>query len=675
MAQRQAPNLKDAQNIVRQRLSVYAKELPKLRAVVGRSGGSVEVDNPDKAKQGYVYVRVRGDDKALWEVLNFQGSLVWNTPVIIQLYDEENNIWAIKEVDRAFFAKTGGFEGRANLAAHAPSHAWPDGNPGEDPINVYARNIVPLRAFAIPGQGLTIFVAPARVPDAVGGVQIYQGGQTTIPGGSLPAAGQIRFVLISLDLSDLSLTQTLGDPTADGPAVVPPIPDVPADEVPSCLVLLKNGDTDLDETRFADYRLFVSSPVAAKVFQLWESDFGNVAAEAGAGGDVTFHQNIILDGIAKRIIGAGTNLPDLGHASDATKKWGDIYFGSGVQVHATGDITFTATDAWNLKSTPGTWLKFDGAAGAHAILPQNTTLPNLGSATAAERFGSLFMGSGKKLDYTGSINIQGEAGGNIIFNDDQLNVDFLVETDNEPNTLFIQGSTGFVGIGTTPTAKFNLVETYTDSSPHTAVRTDQTWSPATTSGNVFPTAFDLRPTYASTHSPTASSFLTSFRLFSTISSSGVLNVRAIDILSTNSGAGTVAAIDDIFIRPAVNSGGGAITQYRALVIGATTVAGTNYGIFQQGAGMINRFSGKVAIGGSTDPTAQLRVDQSNASASISPILIRQNDVSEQIIEFDTTIGTGNAIEAVGAKTLTPTHFVKVKIPGGLIRHFEVGTIA
>ena len=38
-----------------------------------------------------------------------------------------------------------------------------------------------------------------------------------------------------------------------------------------------------------------------------------------------------------------------------------------------------------------------------------------------------------------------------------------------------------------------------------------------------------------------------------------------------------------------------------------------------------------------------------------------------MIECITTIGTGNAIEAIGSKTLTTTHFIKVTIPGGLTR--------
>ena len=470
MAQRQAPNLKDAQNIVRQRLSVYARELPTLRAVTGRSNGSVEVDNPDKAKQGYIYVRVRGDDTALWEVLNFQGPLTWNLPVIIQLYNEEKNIWAVKEVDHTFFAKTGGFEGRANLAAHAPSHAWPDGNPGEDPINVYARNIVPLRGFAIPGQGLTIFVAPARVPDAVGGVQIYTGGQTTIPGGSLPAAGQIRFVLISLDLSDLSLTQTLGDPTADGPAVVPPIPDVPADEVPSCLVLLKNGDTDFDETRFADYRLFVSSPVAAKVYQLWESDFGNVAAEAGPAGNVTFHQNIILDGTSKAIQGVSNSRPALGDAADSTKRWGDMFMAGGRQFNVNGDFTFTA-NVWTLKGvSTSTWAAFSNAG---FIEGRNSFFPSLGSSsTAANKWGNIYLTGGSVIDSNGSLGIQAAASGEVVFNDGGADVDFRVEGTSTPNAFFVHGADGNIGKGTSsPQAPWHVLVSGTPGTPASIGRT------------------------------------------------------------------------------------------------------------------------------------------------------------------------------------------------------------
>lgn len=85
-------------------------------------------------------------------------------------------------------------------------------------------------------------------------------------------------------------------------------------------------------------------------------------------------------------------------------------------------------------------------------------------------------------------------------------------------------------------------------------------------------------------------------------------------------------------------------------------------------------TGQVGIKTST-PAAQLHVDQISTTAAIPVLYLDQADVSEEMIEFNTTIGTGNAIEAVGAKTLTTTHFIKVTLPGALTRYIPVGTIA
>ena len=71
----------------------------------------------------------------------------------------------------------------------------------------------------------------------------------------------------------------------------------------------------------------------------------------------------------------------------------------------------------------------------------------------------------------------------------------------------------------------------------------------------------------------------------------------------------------------------------------------------------------------------LVVDQPSTTAAVPVLTLDQADVSEEMIEFVSTIGVGNAIEAVGAKTLTTTHFIKVTLPGGLTRYIPAGTIA
>lgn len=73
--------------------------------------------------------------------------------------------------------------------------------------------------------------------------------------------------------------------------------------------------------------------------------------------------------------------------------------------------------------------------------------------------------------------------------------------------------------------------------------------------------------------------------------------------------------------------------------------------------------------------AAWHVDQAASDAAIPVLYLDQADVDQEMIEFATTIGVGNAIEAVGGKVLTTTHFIKISIPGGLTRYIPCGTIA
>lgn len=57
------------------------------------------------------------------------------------------------------------------------------------------------------------------------------------------------------------------------------------------------------------------------------------------------------------------------------------------------------------------------------------------------------------------------------------------------------------------------------------------------------------------------------------------------------------------------------------------------------------------------------------------VALEQLDLSEEMFEFITTIGVGNPVEAIAAKTLTTTHFIKVTLPGALTRYIPCGTIA
>lgn len=98
-----------------------------------------------------------------------------------------------------------------------------------------------------------------------------------------------------------------------------------------------------------------------------------------------------------------------------------------------------------------------------------------------------------------------------------------------------------------------------------------------------------------------------------------------------------------------------------------------------GAGIINDISLRVDAEGLPVVTVSgddlLHVNQVGAAAAIPVLRLEQADVGEDMIEFTATVGTGNAIEAVGAKSLTTTHFIKVTITGVGTVYIPVGTIA
>lgn len=83
----------------------------------------------------------------------------------------------------------------------------------------------------------------------------------------------------------------------------------------------------------------------------------------------------------------------------------------------------------------------------------------------------------------------------------------------------------------------------------------------------------------------------------------------------------------------------------------------------------------IGTGIAAPPAGKVHVDQSSTTGAIPVLVLDQADVSEPMIEFETTVGTGNTIEAVGAKTLTTTHFLKVKLPDNSIAYIPMGTIA
>jgi hypothetical protein len=63
------------------------------------------------------------------------------------------------------------------------------------------------------------------------------------------------------------------------------------------------------------------------------------------------------------------------------------------------------------------------------------------------------------IDSLGGITGTSQAGGHVVFNEGGIDADFRVESDTNANALFVQGSDGFVGIGTSSPEKAVHVKT------------------------------------------------------------------------------------------------------------------------------------------------------------------------------------------------------------------------
>ena len=194
-------------------------------------------------------------------------------------------------------------------------------------------------------------------------------------------------------------------------------------------------------------------------------------------------------------------------------------------------------------------------------------------------------------------------------------------------------------------------------------------------------------------------------------SNGTLTSEATSHLQVQGGNGGTVLVNDALLRiigedgtPAVPGTGTAVdleilnagSSVISIITGTTDVAGIQFGdgggaargyvrydnnvdeleLWAGGAEALVIDSNQDMCVGNTAASAKVHIDQASATGAKPVLLLKQTDVSEEMIELDgTTVGTGNAIEAVGAKTLTTTHFIKVTITGVGTRYIPCGTIA
>ena len=118
-------------------------------------------------------------------------------------------------------------------------------------------------------------------------------------------------------------------------------------------------------------------------------------------------------------------------------------------------------------------------------------------------------------------------------------------------------------------------------------------------------------------------------------------------------------------------------KVQALKIDAAPIAGSTVLVTSTGALAADKATVELvsSVAACNADSAVLRVEQTATDGVATCVALKQDDLNIPFITFETTIGAGNAVEAVGAKSLTTTHFIMVDVEGVGALYFPVGTIA
>lgn len=226
---------------------------PKPRFINGLLGdgrGNVEVPGrPDR-----VYARFGKENTSYFEIFNVTVPKVNNWPVKIGELPWNEGLTQVVGTNWSAFEQAGWGDTLGSTSPHAPTHEWPDGSPGSDPLNVYTRAIVPGRAYISTAAPTTIYV------------NSFEHGTTGTLWGGLPginlqplisatATGTMRYAGVYLDESANALGVVTGGTTVYTSALEPPRVSFPATGViPIARVRLYGGQSALAEADIKDAR-------------------------------------------------------------------------------------------------------------------------------------------------------------------------------------------------------------------------------------------------------------------------------------------------------------------------------------------------------------------------------------------------------------------------------------
>lgn len=224
-----------------------------VEALIGDGAANVDVSG----RLNWVWVRVRGDSDRV--------AIAYNASARLYAENDSVNLLWVKRTGIGYYAITGysgavaydiygsgsGDETGTGVKKHAWQHERRDlGEGGSDPLDVYARMIVPLRARPQTTPDLTLRVEAGFNPLTGNEIAAVTSAAFTAPA----AAGQSRWDLLYLGDDD-ALHILAGVAVGWGGTALKP--RMPFGTVPLAYVYLTNGATTITESEIVDARLIV----------------------------------------------------------------------------------------------------------------------------------------------------------------------------------------------------------------------------------------------------------------------------------------------------------------------------------------------------------------------------------------------------------------------------------
>lgn len=531
--------------------------------------------------------------------------------------------------NNATIVNTANYAAQKYLPTHHSDHEWPDFKPGPDVVNVYPRSLSMLRTY--PGEGGALTISASSLRYIKGNVLVIFPGKNSLDiSAAQPASGLARYVGIYLDPDDNTLKSVNGATTGDSPVITPDNPAFPESAILSANVRLNGDQTTFSEVDMIDVRQILDSSGAidgTRVSKLVSPD-GSVdpAFETDNSGrlsnasEFTYPwegSTISANLLVKTLDVADYNNLVLKRSTDTSfrgaqvmmlrSKAGDTAVADGITI---GILSFSGHDGTDYNEAAEITAVVDGAVSANTVPMALVFDVSADQSTGLKTRLKLAPTVVDIGDVDGTENID------IDFNDEQM---------------FLIGREGALGIGTT---SVELIQSGVTKKSQLFLETLATVNFAMTLSRQADAALSS-PVYAFARS----------RSGLTANADGDLTSTTVYLAhdGTDYNAGAL-------LRTVIDGAVSANTVPTAFLFMTTTTNSPTERLRIAPNGLIS-------IGNVPSPLGQLHIDQFDSGAAIPVIVADQADLSEEFIDFRSTIGAGNPIDtaAIG------TYYGKIRV--------------